>query len=72
MGVYSKSTQRGYRLWEGREAYNEWRFTEQSLSGGSEGGQPGPGIGGETGGGGTALPPGGGGGKLPPGGGGRP
>lgn len=31
MGVYSRSTERGYRLWEGREAYNEWRFTEASL-----------------------------------------
>lgn len=60
MGVYSKSTQRGYRLWEGREAYNEWRFTEASLAGGTStgtgGGQPGPG--GEQGGGGGQLPPG--------------
>ncbi|MDX9735212.1 MAG: type II secretion system protein, partial [Thermoanaerobaculia bacterium] len=31
LGVYSKSTERGYRLWEGREAYNEWKFTEASL-----------------------------------------
>ncbi len=31
MGVYSKSTEKGYRLWEGRESYNEWRFTEESL-----------------------------------------
>jgi hypothetical protein len=47
MGVYSKSTERGFRLWEGREAYNEWRFTEASLlSRGAEGGQMGPGIGG--------------------------
>jgi len=70
MGVYSLSTKRGYRLWEGREAYNEWRFTEQSLAGGGEE-QPGPGIGGVGG-------PGRGGGRgssglpqLPPGGGGR-
>ncbi|HQP84799.1 MAG TPA: type II secretion system protein [Thermoanaerobaculia bacterium] len=32
LGVYSKSTERGYRLWEGREAYNEWKFTEASLT----------------------------------------
>ncbi|MBK9087677.1 MAG: type II secretion system protein [Holophagales bacterium] len=31
MGVFSKSTEKGYRLFEGREAYNEWRFTEESL-----------------------------------------
>lgn len=59
MGVYSKSTERGYRLWEGREAYNEWRFTEQSLAaqGGTSqsGGEPGPGFGG-----GGSAPPGGG------------
>ncbi len=65
MGVYSKSTQRGYRLWEGREAYNEWKFTEQSLygtgqqgGGGNTGPTPGPGIGGLN-----PLPPGGGGTK---------
>lgn len=56
MGVYSKSTERGYRLWEGREAYNEWRFTEASLTGGAQttvpgaGPGPGPGIGGGGGG----------------------
>jgi type II secretory pathway pseudopilin PulG len=69
MGVHSLSTKRGYRLWEGREPYNEWRFTELSLSGGGEDKQPGPGIGGiggpsrggGRGGGGTPqLPPGGG------------
>ncbi|MBK9373674.1 MAG: type II secretion system protein [Holophagales bacterium] len=59
MGVYSKSTESGYRLWEGRESYNEWRFTEESLAlkpgdGGSSTG-PGPGFGG-TG----PAPPGGG------------
>jgi len=56
LGVYSKSTKKGYRLWEGREAYNEWRFTEASLNlvpGGREA-SPGPGIGG--------APPGAGGG----------
>jgi type II secretory pathway pseudopilin PulG len=49
MGVYSKSTEKGYRLWEGRQSYNEWRFTEASLAAGgvSASGQgPGPGIGG--------------------------
>ena len=30
-GVYSLSKKKGYRLWDGREAYNEWRFTEASL-----------------------------------------
>jgi type II secretory pathway pseudopilin PulG len=66
VGVHSKSTKRGYRLWEGREAYNEWRFTEASLagagSGENTGGQPGPGVGGGTGSG-PALPPGSGGGR---------
>ena len=65
-GVHSKSTKRGYRLWEGREAYNEWKFTEASLagsgSGGDTGGQPGPGVGGGTGSG-PAIPPGSGGGR---------
>ena len=58
LGVHSKSTERGYRLWEGREAYNEWRFTEASLlgTGVSGSGQgPGPGIGGVG-----PVPPGGG------------
>lgn len=54
-GVHSKSTKRGFRLFEGRDVYSEWRFTEQTLvnrggpgGGGSEtpGGLPGPGIGG--------------------------
>lgn len=30
-GVYSRSTKKGYRLFSGRENYNEWRFTEQTL-----------------------------------------
>lgn len=51
LGVYSKSTKRGFRRWEGRDVYSEWRFTEKSLltpSGEVEtpGGAPGPGIGG--------------------------
>jgi len=60
MGVYSKSTEKGYRLWEGRQAYNEWRFTEQSLTGaaagggGHTGGKPGPGVGGGI----NPVPPG--------------
>ncbi len=59
MGVYSKSTEKGYRLWEGREAYNEWKFTEQSLMGapagsGNSGGKPGPGVGGGI----NPVPPG--------------
>ncbi len=59
MGVYSKSTEKGYRLWEGRESYKDWRFTEESLAlkpgEGGAGAGPGPGIGG-TG----PAPPGGG------------
>ena len=43
LGVYSKSTERGYRLWEGREAYNEWKFTEASLTSKGRSGS-GPGI----------------------------
>ncbi len=58
MGVVSKSTEKGYRLWEGRESYNEWRFTEESLGGkggsGESGAGPGPGF---------PNPPGGGGKK---------
>jgi type II secretory pathway pseudopilin PulG len=49
MGVHSKSTERGYRLWEGRQSYNEWRFTEASLAESAQGGAgtgPGPGFGG--------------------------
>lgn len=46
IGVYSKVAEKGFRLWEGRQSYNEWRFTEESLTtlgtaGG--GGMPGPG-----------------------------
>lgn len=42
MGVYSRSTKKGFRTWEGRQAYNEWRFTEQSLA--SSGDAPSVGI----------------------------
>src|ERR1700687_3718468 len=31
MGVYSTSKKKGYRMFSGRENYNEWRFTEQTL-----------------------------------------
>jgi len=51
-GVYSLSTKKGYRLFTGRENYNEWQFTEQTLLNQGPGGpqappgtqtQPGPG-----------------------------
>jgi type II secretory pathway pseudopilin PulG len=49
MGVYSTSKKKGYRLFSGRENYNEWRFTEQTLLTQAPGRapvpQPGPGIG---------------------------
>ena len=35
LGVYSTSKKKGYRLFTGRENYNEWRFTEQTLLSGS-------------------------------------
>jgi type II secretory pathway pseudopilin PulG len=31
MGVYSTSKKKGYRMFSGRENYNEWQFTEQTL-----------------------------------------
>ncbi len=31
LGVYSTSKKKGYRMFSGRENYNEWRFTEQTL-----------------------------------------
>jgi type II secretory pathway pseudopilin PulG len=30
-GVYSKSKKKAFRIYEGRDVYNEWRFSEQSL-----------------------------------------
>ena len=48
MGVYSKSRKKGYRLFTGRENYNEWRFTEQTMLNQAPSGPPpapGPGIG---------------------------
>jgi len=47
-GVYSTSKKKGYRLFTGRENYNEWRFTEQTLLNQAPSGPPpvpGPGIG---------------------------
>jgi type II secretory pathway pseudopilin PulG len=48
LGVYSTSKKKGYRLFTGRENYNEWRFTEQTLLNQAPSGPPpapGPGIG---------------------------
>ena len=48
MGVYSTSKKKGYRLFSGRENYNEWRFTEQTLLSQAPSAPPlppGPGIG---------------------------
>jgi type II secretory pathway pseudopilin PulG len=47
-GVYSTSKKKGYRLFTGRENYNEWRFTEQTILNQAPSGPPpapGPGIG---------------------------
>jgi type II secretory pathway pseudopilin PulG len=46
MGVYSTSKKKGYRQFSGRENYNEWRFTEQTLLNQGSGPtvQPGPGL----------------------------
>ena len=44
-GVYSKSKKKGYRIYDGREIYSEWRFTEASLGiGPGPGSPPGPGV----------------------------
>jgi type II secretory pathway pseudopilin PulG len=45
-GVYSTSKKKGYRLFSGRENYNEWRFTEQTILNQSPSAPavPGPGI----------------------------
>ena len=47
-GVYSLSKKKAFRLFNGRDVYSEWRFTEQTLM--NQGpqlpaGPPGPGIG---------------------------
>ncbi len=47
-GVYSTSKKKGYRLFSGRENYNEWRFTEQTILNQGPSAPPpapGPGIG---------------------------
>jgi type II secretory pathway pseudopilin PulG len=45
MGVYSTSRKKGYRQFSGRENYNQWQFTEQTLlNQGSQTLQTGPGI----------------------------
>lgn len=44
-GVYSLSKKKSLRLFEGRDVYNEWRFTEQTLLNQSPNpGPPGPGV----------------------------
>ncbi len=48
-GVYSKSKKKAYRVYQGRDTYADWQFTEQSLPGAVSPGQPvvpGPGVGG--------------------------
>ena len=47
MGVYSTSKKKGYRMFSGRENYNEWQFTEQTLLSAAPSAPPsppGPGI----------------------------
>ena len=47
-GVYSLSKKKAFRLFNGRDVYNEWRFTEQTLMNQAPqppAGPPGPGIG---------------------------
>jgi type II secretory pathway pseudopilin PulG len=49
-GVYSRSKKKALRLFNGRDVYDEWRFTEQTLMNqaspqGPPAGPPGPGIG---------------------------
>ena len=47
MGVYSLSQKKSIRLYEGRDTYSEWRFTEQSIitGGGRTTPDAGPGFG---------------------------
>jgi type II secretory pathway pseudopilin PulG len=49
-GVYSRSTKKGFRIYQGRENYNDWRFTEQTVFGTPPPlrSPPGPGIVGTT------------------------
>jgi type II secretory pathway pseudopilin PulG len=47
-GVYSLSKKKAFRLFNGKDVYNEWRFTEQTLMNQAPqapAGPPGPGIG---------------------------
>jgi type II secretory pathway pseudopilin PulG len=45
-GVYSRSTKKGFRIYQGRENYNDWKFTEQTVFGTTPPVRlpPGPGI----------------------------
>lgn len=51
-GVYSLSRKKAFRLYDGRDVYADWKFTEASLGLAGQGGVPGPGISG-----GPDLPP---------------
>ncbi len=59
-GVYCKSQAKSIRVYQGRDEYHLWRFTEQTLADGGRSETPGGGTGPGIGGGGT-MPPGGGG-----------
>ncbi len=39
-GVYSKSKKKAYRVYQGRDVYSDWRFTEQGLPGAAGPGGP--------------------------------
>ncbi|MBK9064915.1 MAG: hypothetical protein IPL89_17275 [Acidobacteria bacterium] len=56
LGVYSKSKKEGLRTFQGRKAYEEWKFTENTVGQGA-GVTPGAGVRDGTP---TNLPPGGG------------
>jgi len=48
-GVYSKSKKKAYKIFQGRDVYFDWRFTEALLTGAgtsmnNPGGVPGPGV----------------------------
>ena len=49
-GVYSKSKKKAYKIFQGRDVYSDWRFTESALMGAgpsssnNPGGIPGPGV----------------------------
>lgn len=80
-GVYSKSTKKALRQFQGRDTYSEWQFTEAALfvdrrtgqaivpgGGTGPGGKPGTGLGGSSGGGpggSSGGGPGGGGFEIP-------